>query len=147
MRCEVMLQSRARRIVVEIPDHQGRSSRVRMRGMKRWYPGVALFIAVGAGVGFGLPCLGCGSTAPAVTVPAPSPVVKAETTAQRPPAKPMGLEPPEPTLRLPRHFPPTGYAARLAIDPSQAGFEGAIQITGNVSEKSLVVWLNARKLM
>ena len=109
--------------------------------MKRWYPGLAMF------VGCGLACsIGCGSSAPAVTVPAPSPVVKSDTTAPRPPTKPDGLVPPEPTLRLPRNFLPTGYAARLAIDPSQAGFEGAIQITGNVSEKSLVVWLNARKL-
>src|ERR1051325_8534811 len=129
-----------------------------MRDMKRWYPGLAMF------VGCGLACsIGCGSSAPAVTVPAPSPVVKSDTTAPRPPpvpgrppppvvksappaprppTKPDGLVPPEPTLRLPRNFLPTGYAARLAIDPSQAGVEGAIQITGNVSEKSLVVWLN-----
>src|SRR5215831_3104282 len=111
-----------------------------MRDMKRWYPGLAMIL------GCGLACLGCGSTAPAVTVPAPSPVVKSDAPAQRPAARPEGLVPPEPTLRLPRNFLPTGYAARLEIDPSAPGFEGAIQITGNVAEKSLVVWLNARKL-
>jgi len=29
---------------------------------------------------------------------------------------------PQPTLRLPRHFVPTGYTARLAIDPARPGF-------------------------
>src|ERR1043165_3387763 len=112
-----------------------------MRDMKRWYPGLAMF------VGCGLACsIGCGSNAPAVTVPAPSPVVKSDTTAPRSPTKPDGLVPPEPTLRLPRNFLPTGYAARLELDPASAGVEGAIQITGNVSEKSLVIWLNARGL-
>src|SRR5690349_2617735 len=110
-----------------------------MRDMKRWYPGLAMFVGcVLAG------SIGCGSSPPAATVPPP--VVKSETTAPRPPARPYGLVPPEPTLRLPRNFLPTGYAARLEIDPSTTGFEGAIQITGNVSERSLVVWLNARKL-
>ncbi|MBC7975561.1 MAG: M1 family metallopeptidase, partial [Myxococcales bacterium] len=51
-----------------------------------------------------------------------------------------------PTLRLPRNFVPTGYAARLDVDPASPGFEGAIQIAGTVSERSLVIWLHARKL-
>ena len=104
--------------------------------MKRWLLGLSVFLVCG---------LGCGSTTPAVTVPAP--VVKAEAPpATRPPPVPEGLVPPEPTLRLPRNFLPTGYAARLDVDPANPGFEGSIQITGNVSEKSLVLWLNARKL-
>jgi alanyl aminopeptidase len=101
--------------------------------MKRCLLGFAMFV-------------GCGPATPAVTVPAP--VVKAEAPAPRPqpPAVPEGLAPPEPTLRLPRNFLPASYAARLEIDPANSGFEGSIQITGNVAEKSLVLWLNARKL-
>ncbi|MGH2901215.1 MAG: M1 family metallopeptidase, partial [Solirubrobacteraceae bacterium] len=100
--------------------------------------GLPLFVAAGAA---------CGSSSPAVTVPAP--VVKSEGAAvDKPaaPAEPGGLAPAQPTLRLPRNFLPTGYAARLDLDPSKAGFEGSIQIAGNVSEPSRVIWLNARKL-
>jgi cytosol alanyl aminopeptidase len=94
----------------------------------------------------------CGPPKPAVTVPAP--VVKAEAggavAASTPAAASApaegGLEPPQPTLRLPRNFLPTGYAARLAIDPASTGFEGSIQIAGNLAEKSRVIWLNARRL-
>src|SRR5215813_3728420 len=113
--------------------------------MKRCSLGLAVFLGCGI---TGLVGVGCGSTAPAVTVPAPAPEAKTEAAAPapRPPPAPEGLVPPEPTLRLPRNFLPTGYAARLAIDPASSGFEGAIQITGNVSEKSLAIWLNARGL-
>jgi alanyl aminopeptidase len=103
-----------------------------MRRMKRWMLGLAVLVS-------------CGPSKPAVTVPAP--VVKAEAAA--PPAAPPvpdGLVPPPPTLRLPRNFLPTGYAVRLDIDPAAAGFEGSIQIAGNLGEKSLAIWLNARKL-
>jgi len=88
--------------------------------------------------------ISCGPPKPAVTVPAP--VVKAESATPQPPPEPEGLAPPQPTLRLPRNFLPTGYAARLEIDPAKSGFEGSIQIAGNLSEKSRVIWLNARKL-
>jgi len=88
--------------------------------------------------------ISCGPPKPAVTVPAP--VSTAEPAAAPAPAAPDGLVPPQPTLRLPRNFLPTSYAARLALDPAQSGFGGTIQITGNVSERSLVIWLNARKL-
>jgi len=46
-------------------------------------------------------------------------------------------------------------AAQLLAEPAmrrgsrsirRAGFEGAIQIAGNVAERSLVIWLNAKKL-
>jgi alanyl aminopeptidase len=102
-----------------------------MRRMKRWMFGLAVLAS-------------CGPSVPAVTVPAP--VVKAEAAAP-PPAVPEGLVPPPPTLRLPRNFLPTGYAVRLDIDPANPGFEGAIQIAGNLGEKSLAIWLNARRLV
>src|SRR5215468_4443663 len=112
--------------------------------MKRCSFGLAVLL------GCGVAGVGCGSTAPAVTVPAPAPApappTEAVAPAPRPPAAPDGLVPPEPTLRLPRNFLPTGYAARLELDPAASEFGGAIQITGNVSEKSLVLWLNARGL-
>ena len=97
-------------------------------------------------VGLGLSIISCGPPQPAVTVAAP--VVKSETAAATPapPPVPEGLAPPQPTLRLPRNFLPTSYALRLELDPTKSGFEGSIQIAGNVSEKSLVLWLNARRL-
>jgi alanyl aminopeptidase len=57
-----------------------------------------------------------------------------------------GLEPPAPTLRLPRNFVPTSYAATLGVDPSQAGFDGAIAITGDVAQRSSVIWLHGHGL-
>jgi cytosol alanyl aminopeptidase len=57
-----------------------------------------------------------------------------------------GLEPPAPTLRLPRNFLPARYTATLAIDPALSGFDGTIAIAGNVSEPSSVIWLSARHL-
>ena len=63
-----------------------------------------------------------------------------------PPAAPTALSPPQPTLRLPRNFVPTAYALELAIDPAATGFTGDVAITGNVSEKSAVIWLHGRKL-
>src|SRR3954471_20360289 len=98
--------------------------------MKRWLLGLAVLVS-------------CGPPKPATTVPAP--VVQTEPVASAPPP-PSALIPPQPTLRLPRNFLPTGYAARLEIDPASPGFEGAIQIAGNVAERSLVIWLNAKKL-
>src|ERR1700690_2887980 len=44
------------------------------------------------------------------------------------PPPPVGVEPafdpPQPALRLPRHFLPTRYIARVAIDPAQPMFDG-----------------------
>src|SRR4051812_20601857 len=140
---ETVLRRGRRRLAVARVAGAGRgkprklpSSGGRMRRMKR-----SIFGAVGLAL-----FISCGPPKPAVTVPAP--VVKAEsaTTTPPPPPVPEGLAPPQPTLRLPRNFLPTGYAARLDIDPQAAGFEGSIQIAGNLSEKSLVIWLNARKL-
>ena len=81
--------------------------------MKRCSLGLAVFLGCGI---TGLGGIGCGSTTPAVTVPAPNPAAEAKAEAApapAPPAAPDGLVPPEPTLRLPRNFLPTGYAARL----------------------------------
>lgn len=65
---------------------------------------------------------------------------------QPPPAAPVALDPPPPKLRLPRNFVPISVAARLGIDPSLATFTGAIELTGNVSERSARLWLHARGL-
>jgi peptidase M1-like protein/ERAP1-like protein len=104
-----------------------------MRGMKRWMLGLAVLIS-------------CGPSKPAVTVPAPVVQAEAPVPAALPPPVPAGLSPPRPTLRLPRNFVPTGYTARLDIDPANPGFEASIQIAGQIAERSLVVWLHARKL-
>ena len=83
-------------------------------------------------------------SSPATPVNKPAPVAEHPTPAPKPVDR--GLEPPAPTLRLPRNFVPTSYAARLAIDPAKSGFEGAIAITGNVSEPSSLIWLHGRHL-
>ena len=77
--------------------------------------------------------------APAPPAPAPAAVARAA-----PPDR--GLEPPAPTLRLPRNFLPTGYAATLSVDPAAAGFDGAIAITGEVAQRSSVIWLHGHQL-
>ena len=56
------------------------------------------------------------------------------------------LDPPQPTLRLPRNFLPTSYRARLAVDPASDGFTGAIEIAGELRERSKRIWLHGRKL-
>ncbi|HUJ59368.1 MAG TPA: M1 family metallopeptidase [Kofleriaceae bacterium] len=91
-----------------------------------------------------LAVLGLACPAPAPPPPAPPPRV----VAAPPPvdAAPPPLAPPQPTLRLPRNFTPTGYQARLAIDPTQATFTGQITITGTVSELSSVIWLHGYHL-
>ena len=100
--------------------------------MKRWFVGLAVLVS-------------CGPPKPATTVPAP--VVQTEPVASAPPpSAPSVPSAPAPTLRLPRTFLPTGYAARLELDPAAAGFEGAIQIAGNLAERSPVIWLNAKQL-
>src|SRR5215470_8133582 len=69
-----------------------------------------------------------------------------------PPAAPVapvdpGLEPPLPTLRLPRNFTPSGYSATLAIDPSRTGFDSKTAITGEIVQRSSVIWLHGHKLV
>src|SRR5437868_5304692 len=88
----------------------------------------------------------CGST--------PKPVP--EVSAPQPPASPpstapasdtaAALDPPRPTLRLPRNFLPTGYRARLAVDPASDGFTGSIEIDGDIRERSKRLWLHGRAL-
>src|SRR5262249_54346808 len=73
----------------------------------------------------------------------PSPPVVAPVRAAPPD---RGLEPPVPTLRLPRNFVPASYAATLAIDPAATGFDGTIAITGEIAERSSVIWLHGHQL-
>jgi len=101
--------------------------------MKRWFLGLSVLLS-------------CGSPKPAATVPAPVAPTEPVAAAPPPPAAVAAPEPPEPTLRLPRSFLPTGYTARLDLDPSKPGFEASIQIAGNLAEPSSVIWLNARQL-
>src|ERR1041384_5620915 len=51
-----------------------------------------------------------------------------------------------PGLRLPRTFVPTGYAARLAVVPSETQFAGHIEIEGELASPSRVIWLDAQGL-
>ncbi len=51
-----------------------------------------------------------------------------------------------PGLRLPKDFVPTGYAARLDIDPAKSGFDGSIAITGMVARPTSVIWLHGYHL-
>jgi peptidase M1-like protein/ERAP1-like protein len=89
--------------------------------------------------------LSCGPARPSVTMPAPT-----ATQSSAEPAAPEkaadALAPPQPTLRLPKNFVPTAYTARLVLDPAKAGFAGAIEIAGKVSERSSVIWLHGRHL-
>ncbi len=41
---------------------------------------------------------------------------------------------------------PTSYKVRLAIDPDRPAFDGAIEIAGDVTERSSVIWLHGKKL-
>jgi alanyl aminopeptidase len=88
---------------------------------------------------FALGLLACSSPAAPVKPPA-APAPRAAASVDR------GLEPPVPTLRLPRNFLPTSYTATLAIDPARDGFDGAIAIAGNVAQRSSVIWLHGRGL-
>ena len=51
-----------------------------------------------------------------------------------------------PPLRLQRLFMPTGYTARLAIDPAKPTFEGDIQIAGTIATATSVIWLHGHRL-
>ncbi len=81
--------------------------------------------------------VGCGSPQVQEVSRQPPPPVVTEAPAYDPPA---------PTLRLPRHFTPTRYAARLAIDPAKPTFEGDITIDGNLDRRSSVIWLHGKDL-
>jgi len=57
------------------------------------------------------------------------------------------FDPPAPALRLPTHFVPASYAARLVVDPASPTFTGDIAITGELSQRSPVIWLHGRDLV
>ena len=82
-----------------------------------------------------------GAARPTAPTPAETVVGAASTPAAAPP-----LVPPQPTLRLPTNFVPTGYQARLAIDPAAPTFDGEIAIAGTITARSAVVWLHGRGL-
>ncbi len=80
---------------------------------------------------------GCPQRAPAVVTSKPvEPIV----------ATPRGGESPQPTLRLPKNFVPTGYVARLDIDPAKTTFDGSIAISGVIGQPSSVIWLHGYHL-
>ncbi|MEP6863321.1 MAG: M1 family metallopeptidase [Deltaproteobacteria bacterium] len=85
---------------------------------------------------------GCGSSQAPVQ-PAPT---RPPADNPAPPAEAAAFDPPAPTLRLPRHFTPTRYTARLAVDPALPTFDGAIEIEGNLDRRSAVIWLHAKQL-
>ncbi len=88
-----------------------------------------------------LALIACSAPAKPVAVPVSPVVVTAPT-----PAPPAALTPAQPTVRLPRNFLPTSYAATLKIDPAMPTFNGSIAIAGQVSEPSAAIWLYARHL-
>jgi threonine dehydrogenase-like Zn-dependent dehydrogenase len=51
-----------------------------------------------------------------------------------------------PKLRLPRTFVPASYAATLSIDPARDTFDGVIAITGEVKDRTPVIWLHGKDL-
>ncbi len=104
-----------------------------------------------------------------IGAPPPPPVTPGQPPGQppaqppgQPPAQPpassaAGLAPPRdvhapptsdpvPTLRLPRLFTPTGYTARLVIDPAKPTFAGDIRIAGTISTATSVIWLHGQQL-
>src|SRR3954469_11216169 len=88
-------------------------------------------------------CSGPASKQPTVRPPVPEPPHVGVGTGS---ATAPDLGPAQPALRLPRNFVAKRYAATLAIDPAQPGFTGAIQITGEVKERSSVIWLHGHDL-
>src|SRR5262249_44957623 len=88
-------------------------------------------------------------SAPATVKPSSSaspPAPTAASAAGAGAAVDRGLQPPAPTLRLPCNFLRTGYAATLAVDPRLAGFDGTLAITGEVAQRSSVIWLHGHGL-
>lgn len=68
----------------------------------------------------------------------------AVTAAASKPAETAGADMPK--LRLPRVFVPTGYAATLSIDPAADTFDGSVTISGEVRERTPVIWLHGKDL-
>ena len=71
-------------------------------------------------------------------------------TVTPPPDKPKAPPPPviveeaPPALRLPSRLAVAGYDAHLALDPAKPTFAGDITITGDITEKTAVLWLHGR---
>ena len=89
----------------------------------------------------------------ACPAPAPPPVVPQRPVAPPPPAP--DAPPPDatpivddtpPKLRLPKTFVPTKYRATLQITPGQPTFLGTVTISGEVKERTQVIWLHGRHL-
>ncbi|HEY3803333.1 MAG TPA: M1 family metallopeptidase [Kofleriaceae bacterium] len=87
----------------------------------------------------------CPAPNPPPRAPA-APVAQATSDAGPAPAAPPVPADEVPKLRLPRAFVPTGYAAKLAIDPDKPTFEGSIAIDGTVAEPTRVIWLHGYHL-
>jgi alanyl aminopeptidase len=83
------------------------------------------------------------------------------SSAPRTPAPPVAADPlpaPDPNaapprpadvvagVRLPKTFRPVKSRVRLAIDPDQPRFTGAVEIDGTLAEASTRIWLNSRGL-
>ncbi|MFN0251434.1 MAG: M1 family metallopeptidase [Kofleriaceae bacterium] len=79
----------------------------------------------------------------ACTTPRPIPVPAPPAPIVAPPPPAAGEEP---SLRLPRDYLPTSYAARLEMDPSKVDFRGSISITGTAKKTLDVVWLHGKNL-
>jgi cytosol alanyl aminopeptidase len=84
--------------------------------------------------------------APAPTTPKPPPLPPPVVKAPPLPVADHVVEPPPPTVRLPKNFVAASYKARLAIDPNKPTFDGAIAITGKLDARSPVIWLHAHGL-
>ncbi|HET9993086.1 MAG TPA: M1 family metallopeptidase, partial [Kofleriaceae bacterium] len=82
-----------------------------------------------------LVAVSCGSTpAPATHAPPPPPAIEA------------AFDPPPPALRLPRHFTPQRYIARLAVDPGKPTFAGEIAIEGMLDRRTAMIWMHGKHL-
>jgi len=55
-------------------------------------------------------------------------------------------DPTPPRLKLPAGFKPTRNRVHLAIDPAKPDFHGSIEIDGELSTPTSVIWLNAEEL-
>ncbi|HEY3801176.1 MAG TPA: M1 family metallopeptidase [Kofleriaceae bacterium] len=85
---------------------------------------------------------GCSSpTAKPAVAPAPATPPPVTTTSSEP-----ALDPPVPTLRLPRYFMPAHVTARLAVDPAQPTFDGEVSIDGTLDKRAAVIWMHGGAL-
>lgn len=80
----------------------------------------------------------CGSKA--------APVTSTVTQPSPPAAGDQAFDPPQPTLRLSRHFLPTHVTARVAADPAKPDFTGEVMIDGELDRRAFGTWLHAKDL-